>query len=79
MSIINVISYLHRVILSLHGHSKSHLQLHTRLYIIDIAYGASLPNNTKFYVPQTASIAAGTKVVWTNSDNSQSKCFLYIF
>jgi nitrite reductase (NO-forming) len=39
------------------------------VYNVDIAPGASLPNNSKFYVPESSSIAVGTKVVWTNSDN----------
>jgi hypothetical protein len=39
-------------------------------YTINIVPGASLPDNTNFYVPQSASVTAGAKVVWTNSDDA---------
>jgi len=37
---------------------------------VSIAHGSSFPNNTKFYDPKSISIPVGSKVNWTNNDNS---------
>jgi plastocyanin len=37
---------------------------------VTIAPGASIPSNTKFYVPDSLSISIGTTVIWTNEDST---------
>ena len=37
---------------------------------ISIVHGSSLPNNANFYDPKSVSVPVGSKVVWTNNDNS---------
>jgi plastocyanin len=37
---------------------------------VSIVFGASLPNNTLFYDPQSISINTGNSINWTNNDNT---------